>query len=187
MSGVEESADTRQQAIDALIVSRAELIPESLSAGLLELNKAVQQYASQHRTFAHQVSETQRTLLSLLDSLIVLSLGDDIHATLLTEQLSAKEHVREIVREEIAERFKPTESQKKALEAFRKISSLGISEREPSASPEKSIASLQEQATLNTIVEVGKRIATLSDRVVSQESQQRSSMPHPGSQLDQQA
>lgn len=54
--------------------------------------------------------------------------------------------VREIVREEIAERFKPTESQKNALEAFREIASFEIPEREPPASLERSKAYLQAQA-----------------------------------------
>lgn len=55
--------------------------------------------------------------------------------------------VREIVREEIQECFKPSESQKLAMEALRRIASFEVPEREPSASLAKSIASLEEQAS----------------------------------------
>lgn len=55
--------------------------------------------------------------------------------------------VREIVREEITERFKLSESQKLAMEGLRRIASFEVPEREPSASLARSIASLEEQAS----------------------------------------
>lgn len=69
------------------------------------------------------------------------------------------DRIRLIVREEIERYFKPTESQKKALKAFHTIASLEISEREPSASPERLIAYLQSQADRS----VGKQVPQSSE------------------------